>query len=123
MNICDKNDRILKWSSEPFPIFYISPLDNKQHRYYIDFWILLKNKEDKLKKILIEIKPYSQTQIPNIKGRKTNKKRLQFIKESETFLINQAKWTSALKFCKDSDSDVDFMIITEKTLDLFNENF
>ena len=114
MNICDKNDRILKWSSEPFPIFYISPFD---------FWILLKNKEDKLKKILIEIKPYSQTQIPNIKGRKTNKKRLQFIKESETFLINQAKWTSALKFCKDSDSDVDFMIITEKTLDLFNDNF
>jgi hypothetical protein len=38
---CDLTESVIKWSSEPYPIKYISPFDNKEHNYYIDFYMCL----------------------------------------------------------------------------------
>ena len=56
MLYCDRNDSVVQWASEEISIPYLSPLDNKVHRYYPDFLV----KTDKGKKFCIEIKPSRQ---------------------------------------------------------------
>ena len=40
MLYCDRNDSV-QWASEEISIPYLSPLDNKVHRYYPDFLVKL----------------------------------------------------------------------------------
>lgn len=102
---CDKNPDIVKWSSEETIVPYVSPLDGRVHRYFIDFKIKTKNN----KTFLVEIKPQSQTQPPQGK-RKT--KRL--LTEMATYHVNKAKWESATKYAKDRNWE--FIILTEYDL-------
>ena len=37
----DKNEKVNRWSSEPFSIDYFYPIDKKIHRYFIDFWAMI----------------------------------------------------------------------------------
>ena len=73
-NYCDSNSNIVTWASEEFSIPYVSPLDNKRHRYYPDFLIQVKESDGKLKKYVIEIKPKKQC-APPIKNPKRKTKR------------------------------------------------
>jgi hypothetical protein len=106
---CDKNPSILKWSSEETIVPYVSPVDNKAHRYFIDFKIQVKSNTGSVKTYLIEIKPYSQTQ-PPVSSRKTKR----FIQEVMTWGVNEAKWKAANNFAKDRGWE--FMILTETHL-------
>ena len=36
---CDKNSSVLSWNSEETVVPYVSPVDNRAHRYFIDFKI------------------------------------------------------------------------------------
>jgi len=112
MKWCDENDSILEWGSETVIIPYISPLDKKIHRYFVDFYVKTKNKENITQKYLIEIKPEKFTRPPNIPKRKTKK----FIDEVLQYGINDAKWKAAFEFCQ--DRGLKFMILTEKDLGL-----
>ena len=38
MRFCDSNSSITEWGSEEVKIPYISPVDNKWHTYYPDFY-------------------------------------------------------------------------------------
>ena len=40
---CDLNDSIIKWASEEITIPYRSPIDNRIHRYFPDFYIKYKD--------------------------------------------------------------------------------
>ena len=71
MVYCDNNDAILEWASEEFFIPYKSPVDNKVHRYFPDFFIKYKNKEGKIMREVIEVKPKGQTKPPNPRSRRT----------------------------------------------------
>ena len=104
---CDKNPQIVKWSSEETIIPYVSPVDGKPHRYFVDFKIQTVNN----KTYLVEIKPLKQTQPPQGK----NKTR-RYLEEAATYLVNQAKWESARKFAKTRNWE--FIVITEKELGL-----
>ena len=55
MNWCDKNANILEWSSEEIIIPYISPVDNKIHRYFPDFYTKIKETDGKIRKYIIEV--------------------------------------------------------------------
>ena len=110
MNYCDKNENILKWSSEEIWIPYISPLDNRCHKYFPDFYIKYKDNNGKLKESLIEVKPKRQVNGPKIKS-KVNKKQLYEMKE---YAKNQAKWKAAKEFCEDRRWE--FQILTEDNL-------
>ena len=46
MVYCDRSDRILEWGSEEFFIPYRSPLDGKIHRYFPDFYVKVKTKQN-----------------------------------------------------------------------------
>ena len=39
MNYCDKNKNVLEWNSEEIVIPYRSPVDNRIHRYFPDFYM------------------------------------------------------------------------------------
>ena len=42
-NYCDLNENVIEWASEEFFIKYVSPVDNRTHRYYPDFIIKVKD--------------------------------------------------------------------------------
>ena len=109
----DQNDNILKWGSENVIIPYLNPLDNKVHRYMIDNYIVFKDKEGKKNKILIEIKPSSQTKKP--KQRKYARKAT-ILYERKMYVQNIAKWEAAKKFA--SKKGYKFIILTEKELNI-----
>ena len=106
----DRTPNILEWQSEEFFIPYKSPVDGKIHRYFPDFKIKVMNKHKNIDSIIIEVKPFKQTQPPVIQTRKTKR----YLTEVTTFLKNEAKWKAALNFCKDRKWK--FQIITEKEL-------
>ena len=110
MVYCDTNDKVLEWGSEEIIIPYISPWDGKEHRYFPDFYIKVKQSSGNIKKFIIEVKPKKQTRPPKPVERKTKR----WIKEVRTFGINEAKWKHATKWCK--DNDMEFKILTEEEL-------
>ncbi len=110
MNYCDKNENILKWSSEEIWIPYLSPLDNRIHKYFPDFYIKYIDKNKTTKESLIEVKPKRQVSGPKV-SKKVTQKQLVEIKE---FAKNQAKWKAAKEFC--ADRRWDFQILTEDNL-------
>ena len=109
-NYCDTNPNILKWASEEFSIPYVSPVDNRVHRYYPDFLIEVRETSGKIKKYVVEVKPLKQTQPPK-QGKRVTKS---FLYEAKTYAVNQAKWKAADEWCK--DRKIEFKIITEKEL-------
>lgn len=109
MRFCDNNPNVVKWGSENIVIPYISPIDNKVHRYYVDNFVVIRE-GNIIKKYLIEIKPFKQTQPPTTKY----KKREHIIYEQSTYAVNQSKWTAAKAFCV--KKGYNFLIITEKDL-------
>ena len=71
MVYCDNQTKILEWGSEEIVLPYRSPIDNKVHRYYPDFYIKVRESNGKIKRYIIEIKPKKQTVEPKMKKRKT----------------------------------------------------
>jgi hypothetical protein len=107
---CDHNENIIEWGSEEFWIPYLSPVDNRVHRYFPDFIIKVKEKTGQIKTYVIEVKPKKQTQAPQKKTRATKS----YIYECKTYAVNQAKWKAADEFCK--DRLIEFKVITEEDL-------
>jgi len=110
MKYCDKNDNIIEWGSEEVIIPYNSPIDNRIHRYFPDFYIKVKDLSGRPKKYIIEIKPKKQTQEPVIQRVKTKK----YVREVMEYAKNSAKWDAAITFCK--DRMMEFKILTEDNL-------
>jgi hypothetical protein len=111
----DKHPNIIEWASEEFCIPYRSPVDNKIHRYFPDFYVKKKNMDGTIEVLVIEIKPASQTRPPEVK--KNNKSR-RYIREVVTYGINEAKWKAATAFCEDRKWK--FVKLTEKELGIKN---
>ena len=64
---CDLNENVLQWGSEELPIPYLSPVDNRIHKYYPDFIIKIKENTGKIKTYVIEVKPKKHTAPPKKK--------------------------------------------------------
>ena len=73
MRYLDSKDNVLDWASEEVVIPYRSPIDGKIHRYFPDFIVRFKNKDEQIETFLIEVKPASQTREPQVRTRKTRK--------------------------------------------------
>ena len=113
MHKFDISDWCVSWSSEELAIPYFSPVDNRWHRYFVDFIIKIKDKNGELKTWMIEVKPKKQTQPPEIKKRITK----QYINEVTTWAVNEAKWKAAKEYCLDRKWE--FVIFTEDQLPNF----
>ena len=111
MKWCDSSEKIFQWNSEEVVIPYISPIDNKRHRYFPDFLI-----QTSKGWFLIEVKPSIESKPPKklVVETLTLKKRRRYKRAVRTWLINEAKWEAAKKVCEIEDWK--FQIMTEKQL-------
>ena len=111
MKYFDDHPNVIWWASEELPIPYVSPVDNRTHRYFPDFIVKMRLKDGKVTTYILEVKPLAQTKMP-VQKRKTKR----FIQEAATYAINQEKWRAADLFCREHGWQ--FKVITEKELGL-----
>jgi len=108
----DDNPNVLKYTSETVIIRYYNPVKMRWARYFVDFLLEVKDKEGKIFKYLIEIKPANQIHPPK-QGKA--KKMQTFLGEAMEFSQNQAKWKAAKAWS--DQHGILFLIVTvnEKT--------
>jgi|TARA_B100000035_G_scaffold3560_1_gene3125 hypothetical protein len=111
MRYCDLTENISQWQSEEFWIPYKSPLDNRMHRYFPDFFIKYTDASGKKRSVVIEVKPKKQLKEPKRNPKKRTKS---WALEVQTWVINQAKWKAAEEYC--ADRKYEFKIMTEDDL-------
>ena len=88
MKYLDENPNVIWWASEELPIPYISPVDKRYHRYFVDFVIQVKEKDGTIQTYMVEIKPHRKCQEPP-KKKKVTKSYLHDVVEWQ---INKSKW-------------------------------
>ena len=110
MVYCDKSNSILEWGSEEVIVPYKSPIDNRMHRYFVDFIVKLKNKDGIKETLLIEVKPKKQCSAPKKPKKKTRK----YITEVKNWGITSAKWKAATEYAENKGWR--FIIMTDETL-------
>lgn len=101
---CDINPNIIRWSSEPLGIPYWNPIDKKEHKYFVDYYIQVKKANDVTEKWLIEVKPENQYDI-NMRpqeptGNITEKKLRAYNQKLKTWITNRAKFEAATRFAE-----------------------
>ena len=89
---------------------YISPLDRKPHRYYVDFIVEMRTAEGGVKTMLIEVKPKKQTREP----KKPKRQSRNYIYEAQTWITNKAKWAAAKTAAESRGWE--FRVLTEDDL-------
>tara|TARA_B100001029_G_scaffold83945_2_gene68879 strand:+ start:4503 stop:4940 length:438 start_codon:yes stop_codon:yes gene_type:complete len=110
MVYCDQNKNVLEWASEEIALPYRSPVDNKVHRYFPDFYMKIKETNGAIKNYVIEVKPLKQCSPPKKPKRQTRG----YMREAYEYAKNQAKWQAAKDFC--DDRQWEFKVVTEKEL-------
>jgi hypothetical protein len=115
MIMCDTNESVISWSSEPIAIPYVSPIDGKTHRYFVDFYYKFSDPDGTIKNFLVEIKPKNQTlfEMKNPGSFKTMERYRQHL---ETYVTNRAKWEAAELYAK--SIGFEFKVWTEENLGL-----
>ena len=110
MVFCDTQDSVVSWSSEEVVVPYVSPIDNKPHRYFVDFLVTVRNKKGLKETLLIEVKPKKQCKPPTKKKRITKS----YLCDLKNWGINSSKWKAAKEFAENRGWK--FKILTEDTL-------
>lgn len=113
----DLHPDVIWWQSEEISIPYLSPIDNKMHRYFPDVILKKRVGPDKYETIMIEIKPQNQTVPPDLSKRNntpTGRISRRYLNEVKRYGINDAKWVQAKRYC--DERGWRFLIITEREL-------
>ena len=105
----DDHPDVIRWGSEEVIIPYIAP-DGKSRRYIPDFIVQLRNKHGQIENLMVEIKPFAQTQPPKKPLRMTKG----FLEAVETYEINKRKWHAAIQYCQ--KKGLEFKLLTESDL-------
>lgn len=106
----DKNPNVIEWGSETVVVPYYFEIDQKYHRYFLDFYVKMIDKDGKTTKYLVEIKPEKFTK-PPVQPKNKSKK---YLNEAVQYIQNESKWKAAKKYCE--ERNMKFIIITEKDL-------
>lgn len=93
------NPKVKQWASECICIPYLF-IDGTTHRYYPDYFVEFEDGT----KMVVEIKPYNQTQKPVNEN----------CWAAKEYTKNKCKWAAAIEFCK--KKGYAFKILTEKTI-------
>ncbi|MCK9575597.1 MAG: TnsA endonuclease N-terminal domain-containing protein [Candidatus Pacearchaeota archaeon] len=114
---CDSSQKVLKWSSEPFAIQYISPIDKRVHEYFVDFYIKIEQSNGVVEEYLVEVKPKAQLLKPLPPKKNTHKMLMVYNEQLKTFIINTAKFAAAKMHA--AKRGCKFLVVTEDFL--FNQ--
>ena len=113
----DLNPYIINWVCEEYVVGYINPLDNEQHKYFIDVFIRYRTQKNEVKEALIEIKPLDQTR-PPVKKKRITKSYRYAVRQ---YIVNEAKWNYASKIAE--KHNIDFKILTETGFVKWNRTY
>lgn len=111
----DTNEDITKYNSEGITIVY-RDTEGHSHRYYPDFYYEIKRKDNPnfTDKVVVEIKPYKETQPPVSPKNESIKSLTNHEYAMRTYIKNKIKWSSAISWCE--RRGFKFLIITEHHL-------
>lgn len=93
------NPKVKQWASECICIPYLF-IDGTTHKYYPDYFVEMEDGT----KMVVEIKPYNQTQKPVNEN----------CWAAKEYTKNRCKWSAAIEFCK--AKGYEFKILTENTI-------
>lgn len=113
----DNNPSVIEWASETISIPYIDQTERdyrgmpKKRRYFPDFILRVRNRENNIDTWVVEIKPEKETRPPRLSKVKSQKTK---VYESKVWATNSAKWKAAEEFCRRRGWY--FKILTERDL-------
>ncbi len=110
----DSNPSVKKYGYEVVSIPYRYDVDGRVHTYIVDFYAEILNRDNKIDKYLIEIKPKNQGEKPLMPKKKSMKSMKNYFYEAHNYIKNQNKWTSAQSFCQ--ANGMTFKILTKENL-------
>jgi hypothetical protein len=101
MIFLDNNENIVNWASESIRIPYRNPVTGKQSIYVPDFFITYRDRTNRVRAELVEIKPKKQSLIESKMS----------ARDGAIVAVNYAKWDAATKWCQ--RQGIIFRVITE----------
>lgn len=101
MMFLDNNDSIVNWASESIRIPYRNPVTGKQSMYVPDFFITYRDRTNRMRAELVEIKPKKQSLIESKMS----------ARDGAIVAVNYAKWDAATKWCR--RQGITFRVINE----------
>jgi hypothetical protein len=101
MMFLDNNDNIVNWASESIRIPYRNPITGKQSMYVPDFFVTYRDRNNKTRAELIEIKPKKQSLVESKASDR----------DRAVVAVNYAKWDSATKWAR--RNGLTFRVINE----------
>lgn len=104
MKFFDSRSDVIKWGSEEIIIPYLSPADNKVHRYFPDFFVEYLDKDGNVKKEIVEVKPLHESEAKYAKNDRSR----------DALEVNEAKWKAASLYCQ--SRNMLFRVLTEKSI-------
>ncbi len=104
MKWLDSRDAVIRWGSEEIIIPYLSPEDNKVHRYFPDFFMVYNDENGDIKKEVLEVKPRHESDEKYAKHERSKK----------ALAVNEAKWRAASIWCE--QRDMNFRVLTEHAI-------
>jgi len=113
----DLNQRVIRWGGENIIIPYHFALDKSPgnvHRYYTDFYCEVLDKENNIKKFILEVKPKSSLSAPVKPKNPTKKAMKNYLYQLSTYIKNKNKWDATEAYCK--AHNITFKKITEQDI-------
>lgn len=111
----DECAAVIEWNSEEVVVPYYFESTRRWHRYYVDFWFKVLEKDGSIREYLVEIKPHKQT-LPPPEGKRRTKA---YWNSIATYARNQTKWKAAKALCEEERAKgkpIEFVVLTEKDL-------
>ncbi len=107
---CDGNPNIFKWGSEEIVIPYMKPTPHgpKPARYFPDLYVEYVDREGRVVKELIEVKPEKFTRASRSRNQATK------AFENMQYIVNSAKFNAADNWCK--QHGIKFSVVSEKSI-------
>jgi hypothetical protein len=104
MKFFDSSSAVIRWGSEEQVIPYYSPVDNKVHEYWPDFFVEYRDKEGNVLREVVEVKPRHESEEQFAKSDRSK----------AALIVNEAKWKAANIFCE--SRGMKFRVITEHSI-------
>lgn len=112
MKFLDSSSAVVKWGSEELAIPYLKPYidpvtgqaKTKVAKYYPDFVVLYRDKDNNIQKEILEVKPLKETVSSKAKS----------AYDKMSLVVNIAKWRAAEDFA--NRNGMKFRVLTENTL-------
>ncbi len=98
MMYLDRHPDVLQWSSEEITIPYFNPVSKTQRRYFPDFYVKRRKRDESIEIAIVEIKPVEETRPPPMMTGKRGMTK-SYLYKATTFATNAAKWQAAEKYC------------------------